>query len=219
MRASLVALAAALTLSACGEQSGGERLLGAVTTVLPAIMTSSDIGDGRGVPSGFTPEAIAENPQNYVLFSIAALGITEPARLVASNGRDQTFVSQSGFTAAFRDGVLVATRGLLHDLHSADAPDLRAVLRAGGGAHRRYSESLDAFDAIVPASHDCIVTRGEMEDVNLGVRTQRLQLFNERCQGSGVIFENLYWVDASGEIVASRQYVSPTVAFLRSNRL
>ncbi|MCC5972553.1 MAG: YjbF family lipoprotein [Rubellimicrobium sp.] len=219
MRSTLVAVVAALTLSGCGEQSGGERLLGTVTSVLPAFLASADVGDARGVPAGFTPEAIAENPRNYVLVTIAALGITEPARLVASNGRDETFVSQSGFTAAFRDGVLVATRGLLHDLHSADAPDLRAALRAGGGAHRRQSESLDAFDAIVPASYDCIVTRGEMEDINLGVRTQRLQRFDERCQGSGVIFENLYWVDGSGEIVASRQYVSPTVAYLRSNRL
>jgi hypothetical protein len=222
-RNSLAALLAAVALVAgCSEGPGsGERLMGTITTALPVLFGagSDDVGAGRGAPAGFTADAIAANPENYVLLSIAALGVTEPARLIASNGRDQTFVSQSGFTVAFRDGVLVATRGLLSDLHSADGGNLRAVLRAGGGTLSRESEALDSFDRTILSTYDCVVTRAAVEEINLGVRTMSAQRFDERCQGSGVIFENIYWLDNGGEIVASRQYVSPTVAYLRSNRL
>ncbi len=215
-------LASALVVSGCSDAPGsGEKLMGTITNVLPVVFGAGgdDVGAAQGAPAGFTADAIAANPENYVLFSIAALGITEPARLIASNGRDQTFVSQSGFTAAYRDGVLVATRGLLSDLHSAEADALRAVLRAGGGTLTRESEALDSFDTTIRSTYECVVTRADMEEINLGVRTMRAQRFDERCQGSGVIFENIYWVDNGGEIVASRQYVSPTVAYLRSNRL
>jgi hypothetical protein len=55
--------------------------------------------------------------------------------------------------------------------------------------------------------------------VNLGVREATLRRFDENCRGTTIIFDNIYWVDGSGAIVSSRQYVSPTVAYLRSNRL
>jgi hypothetical protein len=217
-----ILLTASVLLAGCGEGEGvGDRVMSAVTTVLPVVVGNNreDVGGGGGPPAGFTADAIAANPENYILITINALGVTEPARMIASNGADRTYVSQSGFTAAFRDGVLVSTRGLIDDLQAAGAPDLRAVLRAGGGQLIRESESLDSFDRIEPFRYDCVVTRGAAEDINLGIRSVNALRYDERCRGGGLIFDNIYWLDDSGDIVASRQYVSPTVAYLRSNRL
>lgn len=222
-----VALAAGLTAmatlsSGCSDNASvGDRLMSAVSTVLPVVVGSSpdDVGAGRSAPAGFTADAIAANPENYILVAINAMGLTEPARLIAANGNDRTYVGQSGFTVAFRDGVLVSTRGLIDDLQAADAPNLRAILRAGGGQLSRESDALDGFDDVGTTRYDCIVTPAAAEEINLGIRTVTALRFDERCQGGGLIFDNIYWLDESGGIVASRQYVSPTVAYLRSNRL
>lgn len=209
-------------LGGCGEGGDpGDRLLSAMTTVLPVVVGSNaeDVGGGGSAPAGFTADAIAANPENYILVTINSLGITEPARLIAANGADRTYVGQSGFTAAFRDGVLVSTHGLIDDLEAADAPGLRAVLRAGGGTLARESDSLDSFDSVTTTRYECAVSPVAAETINLGIRSVTANRFDERCRGGGIIFDNIYWVDDSGNIVASRQYVSPTVAYLRSNRL
>lgn len=214
---------AALALSACGGDNPTD-------TVVNVINTSADFLSGGNAGGeapttdlaggSFTPEAVAANPDDYRLFTINALGVAELARRLTSSDGRETFVSQSGFTAAYRDGVLVATRGLIgEDVMAASAPGLLDTLAAGGGTITREIETLDGRNQIRTASFTCTITAAGTETINLGIRSVEAPRFDENCRGSAVIFDNIYWLDDSGAILASRQYVSPTVAYLRSNRL
>jgi hypothetical protein len=218
----LLGVAAAVLLGGCGDN--------AADTVVNVLNTSADIlsaGDSNAIESstdlaaqGFTPEEVAASPDDYRLFTINALGVSELARrLTASDGRE-TFIAQSGFSAAYKDGVLVATRGLVgEDIMAASAPGLLPALAAGGGTINRAIETLDALNQIQTATFTCTITPAGTESINLGIRSVDATRLDENCRGSTLIFDNIYWLDTDGSIIASRQYVSPTVAYLRSNRL
>lgn len=236
MTARLAPLASALALAgllaACaapGSTPEGEagtdptaRLLGAVGTaqrVFRGLGSETSIALPRAVPGGFTPEAIAAEPSEYRLVQVTALGLNEVARVVQRNGSDLTLALQSGQTASFRGGVLAATHGFPEDLVALDAPGLTAILRAGGGSLTRHRETLDAQDQTRVDAFACTVVAAGAETVDLGLRQVQARRLDERCTGERVIFDNVYWLDGTGDIVASRQFVSPSVAYLRANPL
>ncbi len=234
MRRTVLGIAvAALALAGCGQTGGEgsdnfllnereERIIGLVgqaRAVVGGIGSNDSVDAPRAVPGGFSAEAIATDPAAYRVIQVNALGLSEPGRIIQQNGDEVTVALQSGPTAAFDSGVLVSTRGFGDDLFALDSRGVLESLRAGGGSFTRRMETLTSQDQIVTESFDCTATSSGTESVNLGLREVSLRRFDERCRGTAVIFENIYWIDASGEIVASRQYVSPTVAYLRSNRL
>lgn len=223
MRLLLPLALATLALGGCGDNPA-ETVLGVVATtadLLTAGETAADTATDPGpAAEGFTPEQVAATPEAYRLFTINALGIAELARRLTPPGGRETFVSQSGFTATYDEGILVATRGLVgEDIMAANAPGLLDALAAGGGTITRTIEILDSLNQIQTASFTCMVTAKGVETINLGVRSVDAPRLDENCRGAALIFDNIYWLDADGSIIASRQYVSPTVAYLRSNRL
>jgi hypothetical protein len=213
---------AASLLWGCAEGTG-ERALGMATSLTETFSSgtaASDFATTRSYSAAFTPDAVAASPDDYQLVTINALGITELANRIARNGGDSTWISQTGFSISYRDGVLVATRGLVgEDVMAASAPGLIDVLRAGGGTVNRAMETLDSLNQIETMTFRCTVTAAGPETISLGVRDVQANRLNENCQGETVIFDNIFWLDDTGSIVASRQYISPTVAYLRSNRL
>jgi len=228
--------AALLSLAACSQGTGpGDAgtgdvavpsaesralgIVGQVRTVFGGIGSDDAVRAPRSVPGGFTPEAIAAEPAAYRLVQINALGVQEPARVIQENGPEVTLALQSGPTAAYDGGVLVATRGFGDDLITMDSAGVLQALRSGGGTVTRRMETLDPQDQVLTDSFACTIAPAGAETVNLGIRQASLQRFDENCRSAGLIFDNIYWLDDSGSIVASRQYVSPTVAYLRSNRL
>lgn len=208
-------MAALALLVGCGEL--GQRPVAA--RVVELLRPGSGAAATPIETPGFTGEALARNPQNFMVFSIPTLGRNEPARIIADNGAEQTWAAQSGWTAAFDDGILVATRGLSFDLLATDGSQTRAAIRAGGGTAVRLLETVDSQDRITTITLDCTVTQDGSETVNLGLREVGARKFTETCRSPVVIFENAYWVDGSGAIVSSRQFVSITVAYLLSNHL
>lgn len=234
MRAAGLGVLAALALAGCAGGTGGggdaplgtsereARVLAAVSgvrAVLGGLSSRDGVGLPRAVPGGFSPEAIAAEPSAYRLVQVNALGLAEPARVIQENGPEVTVALRSGPTAAFDNGVLTATRGFGDDLMTVDAPGLLGRLRAGGGQLTRTMEMLGPQDQIVTETFACTVTAAGTETVDLAVRRAELRRLDENCRGEALIFDNIYWLDGGGAIVASRQYVSPTVAYLRSNRL
>lgn len=208
-------LAGLVGLSACGD--GARESLG--MRMYDALFRG---GDGSALPietPGFTAQLIAERPQDYMIVDVPALGLNQPARIIAANGTEETWQAQGGATFAFDDGILVATRGLIDDLLVTDGQATRAALRAGGGTVQRVIESLDSQDQLSSMSFTCTITPDGPETVNLGLREVTLQKFTESCTSPGLVFENAYWLDGAADIISSRQFVSVTVAYLRSNRL
>jgi group 4 capsule polysaccharide lipoprotein GfcB/YjbF len=235
MRRTILGAAALLALAACSQGTGpGEAgtdvavpsaesralgIVGQVRSVFGGIGSNDAVRAPRSVPGGFTPEAIAAEPGAYRLVQINALGLQEPARVIQENGPEITLAFQSGPTAAYDGGILVATRGFGDDLITMESAGVLQALRSGGGTVTRRMETLDPQDQVLTDSFACTIAPAGTEAVNLGVREATLSRFNENCRSATLVFDNIYWLDGSGDIVASRQYVSPTVAYLRSNRL
>ena len=194
-------------------------IVGQVRTIFGGIGSDEGVRASRSIPGGFTPEAIAAEPGAYRLVQINALGLLEPARVIQENGDEITMALQSGPTAAFDGGVLVATRGFGDDLITMGSAGVLEALRAGGGSVTRRMETLDPQDQVLTDSFECTIAPAGTETISLGVREASLRRFDENCRGTALVFDNIYWLDGAGSIVASRQYVSPTVAYLRSNRL
>lgn len=212
-------LAAACAPKADGEGSGaGVGLAGGLAAVIPGLGGAQL--DPATPPPGFGPQDLAANPDQFHLMwlpsFIAQAGL---AKVIQDNGRRVTFESQYGFTAAFDGGFLVGTRGLPEDLMGAYVADVAQALRAGGGSAVRIHDMLGGQDEIVQARYDCIIVAQGSEEVSLGIRSVTGRKFSETCGNERIEFENLYWLDNRGVIIASRQFVTQTVAYLRSNRL
>jgi len=169
--------------------------------------------------AGFTPADLRTNPDGFQLVTVDSMGLGEPARLIASANGRQTWEGESGFTATYQDGILATTHGLIFDLISADGSATLAAMRAGGGDTARSIEVMDSQDQLTRIDFACTVSDGGPEAVNLGTREVTARRFTESCRSPLLVIENRFWLDGSGGIIASLQYVSPTVAYLRSNRL
>ncbi|GGL53637.1 YjbF family lipoprotein [Wenxinia marina] len=227
MARTLTALVAALgvgLLSGCatGDSSSGgpgggpTGLLGSLSGIIPGLGGGAE---QTAQPPGFAATDLAAAPAAFQLMWLPTFTSPGLARIIQNNGGDLTLESQYGFDAAFRDGFLVGTRGLTEDLMGAYVADVRSALRAGGGTAVRIHDTLDGLDQIEQQRYDCTVSADGREEVDLGVRTVVARKFVESCRNAFVQFENLYWLDDRGDIVASRQFVTQTVAYLRSNRL
>lgn len=230
-RRAALSMALAAALAGCGtaDSEGGPAsdltLIRRATVIASSLESILPGGGGEEndetstPPPTYRPEAVAAQPQNYRLIQINALGLVEPARVLQSNGDEVTLRLQSGPTAAFDGGILVATRGFGDDLYALESRGVLQALRAGGGSLSRRMETLDAQDRVQVQAFSCTLESAGTEAVNLGLREASLRRFEENCRSERVVFDNIYWLDDGGEIVASRQFVSPSVAYLRSNRL
>jgi hypothetical protein len=214
-------LALAMVVSGCGELGRQGILLPLASRAAPGLV-GGDGGDRFAAAArrpGFTPQDIAANLQGFMFIGVPTMGPPVPARAIQDNLGHVTYDVQVGFTVSFRDGLLVATRGLGGDLMGADVSQVRAALTAGGGTATRRHDVLDGMDQVVTETYQCTITAEGVEQVDLGLRQVSLPKFSETCDGAGVRFENLYWLDDDGSVLSSRQYVSRTVAYLRANRL
>jgi hypothetical protein len=126
-----------------------------VGRIAGGIGSDNSVSGDRSVPGGFTPQAIAAEPGAYRLVQINALGLAEAARVIQDNGNEITLALQSGPTAAFDRGILVATRGFGDDLVTIDSQGVLEALRAGGGTLTRRLETLDTQSQIRSSTFSC----------------------------------------------------------------
>lgn len=128
----------------------------------------------------------------------------------AQNGSVSTWSSVDKVTISLRNGVLVATRGLGDDLMAASAqpPSLKP---AGGAAYTRLYTILNGSDQPVRVSATCSTVSNGGQTIEVVERIYQVTELVETCQAKTVTFDNQYWIDRSGNIRKSRQWVSPEV--------
>ncbi|SMY08329.1 hypothetical protein LOM8899_02480 [Flavimaricola marinus] len=206
-----VAAMALMAMTGCSAISGAAGMVGNVVGG-PAAPSMAD-------SLGFGPDDVVADPDAFILVQVSGRDIAGLAREVNANGDVRTWIGESGYSITLDDGLLVATRGLGDDLIAANTAGVRAALRNGGGTTERQHDYIDALDQIRTETYDCAVVRVGPEEVDLGVRKETLLLMTETCQNQWIRFENRYFVDNTGTIIAARQFVSQTVAYLRNNSL
>ncbi|WP_273690763.1 YjbF family lipoprotein [Ketogulonicigenium vulgare] len=216
----LLAAGAMISLAACQAVQGP---LSAVGQMASAVISPADDAPAATVdPALFAPDVIAAQPQDFLVVTVNAAGLNEMARLQQRSGLHETYLTQSGFQFTLNQGMLLSSRGFGDDLVTTGAIDPEALLlaiRSGTGQVTRIVERLNAQSQIESQNFTCTFTIAGEEEVALALSTLAATRVNERCSGAQMIFDNIYWLDQQQKIAASRQYVSPSVAYLRFNRL
>lgn len=218
----VAASVALLFLTGCGDQLRSSLVGQVGTRLVPALAGSGPSAEeaaAQAAAMGFGPDAIAANPENYMLFQVGGLGIAGLGRVVSEHDNLRTWLGDSGYSVSIENGLVVATRGFGKDLMAADVASVRAAIDAGGGEAVRLHDYLDSRDQIVQERYACVIASAGPQPVDLGLRQVEAEAFAETCRSTRVQFENMYFIGESGGIIASRQFVSDVVGYLSNNIL
>lgn len=205
-------------LAACSSATERSPILGVVGRFVPVVNAIPGVAAEPVAVPGFTPEEIGANPAAYVVLHAPLFGDPVPARLISQSVTGQTFQAQTGFTASYRDGLLVATRGLGEDLLASTAQGTREAIAAGGGTSVHVRDRIGDLDQIISEQFQCVVESAGVEDVPLPTGAVSAQKFTEVCRSNRLQFTNTYWM-RGGEMIASAQFVSELATYLRRTSL
>ncbi|MEO1562005.1 MAG: YjbF family lipoprotein [Pseudomonadota bacterium] len=205
------------------------RILRFTLLSLLIILTSCGIRIGTGAPSDAgigqiidniqaargrnTPEATNEGQitrarinsisQKLIRVEFTKYGIAPLMTQVASRQGFDTYLSTGEQTITLKDGRVSHTRGLPFDLLESDF---------GNDSARKY-RFLRADNAVTELTASCTRQRAGQETIEIVERRYSTTLIEETCTSPAVVFTNRYWVDGSGIIWKSEQWLGPTHGF------
>lgn len=178
------------------------RLLLALALFLPLAaclpgLTAKDPGPPLMVEQGETLMRLAAPAEN-------AQGMM---KLVARNGDVETWMSADRYTVSLQRGIVVATRGFGFDLMTGDAQvTLDALAMPRGAVYSRRMRYLTSDNHSTWLQAGCTMVFAEIDS--------GLRRFDETCRARQHSFTNRYWIDGSGRVLRSRQWVSAETGYL-----
>lgn len=191
----MIPLAASVLLSGCA-QLGLFGLAGSSEVVIPATERAT------------------------MFVAVPALNARGVVTQSARNGDVVTWRTSDNTTMSFEQGVVVSTRGLGDDLMGADIGHTLAALRGGAGdwgprlngyMNGEYQPYFMTFQCRRTATRSDVV---QIAGAAIGTtRTDEVCLNDERQ------IENTYWRNGNGQMVKSRQWVSPGVGYMETERV
>ncbi|SOC19861.1 group 4 capsule polysaccharide lipoprotein GfcB/YjbF [Phaeovulum vinaykumarii] len=193
-----------LALGACSSDRAETEFLRAALPSFgqPRLPKVSERFTRAAAHRGLTYMVAVENREN-------ALGIfveeTPGARATAS------FISQDDVGIALRNGFLVGTRGLGDDLLAADESRVAPlVLARRPGVVDHFYTVLGPDAQAVRRATRCVLRAAPPEVVDLGPEKVTADVMTEDCNGTGLSFQNAYWIErGTTRIVQSRQWGGP----------
>lgn len=193
----------AVALSGCGnEPTSTTEILRAQSAVLT--------GGESSEPFVVTRASIAEVPVPLQLVTIESRNQKAFFTEVEQNSGVETWESPDGLSISLRNGVLIATRGMGGDLMVGSGQ--RPVLQKSADAqYSRDYVHLSGLDQTERLAATCSSRSEGRKTVEIVEKNFVLNEITETCVGKGIPFSNSYWVDGSGRILKSRQWVGPDV--------
>lgn len=204
LRALMLLAVAAFALSGCGNDPYRVKPGEQVRQVFDRFRPAPPKPTAAQIRANITPEVRAQLGNVPILVAtLEKRGAAAALITVGQNGPVSSYSTPDGTAVSLSDGVLVATRGLGHDLMRADVSQIRAALRNGGGRGlTRVHHYLDGENHTVIRSYIC-----DISSVSAG----RLQ---EICHGPDLTFENSYVLGAGHAVASSRQWVGPENGYI-----
>lgn len=224
MRLPLLATIAALALAGCAGNMTGEATGETAGRIAETLRVLGAGGGGRGEPT-----LVVVQPGPSLLAEIPSRNASSLLSVSAVNGPVTTWLTPDSVSLGLSGpGVVVATRGLGHDLHIAEAAASSAALAAGRPAQglARTHRSLGGDGRLRDARFTCQILAAGRETVRIGQRAQPTLRFEEHCApaaGSEAAgsdapnsdtagFTNIYWRDPSRPLIwRSQQQLTPQV--------
>ncbi|OZA19542.1 MAG: hypothetical protein B7Y02_00660 [Rhodobacterales bacterium 17-64-5] len=147
----------------------------------------------------------------FLLVQIPSRNVSATLARIAVNADVETWITADNVSLSFRQGILVASRGLGFDLMGADATGTLAALSGSeAGIYRHQMRYLTGDN------HNTYLMAGcQMQNKGSEVRSgQTLHRLEESCVARDNDFTNVFWVDANGRILQSRQWVAPEIGYI-----
>jgi hypothetical protein len=210
------------TLVGCGpmaENAPSRTIAGEVRSVLRPAAQPDDaqpaaIDDQAAATPNDPPAAPVSSGAmtEGMLVSLPSRGVGALLAAAGHNGDKVTWLSPDGIGVITRNGILIGTRGLGHDLMGADVADFELI--TSGAPNERLIERLDGTDQIQSLVFQCVLTGQAAEEIEIATQKVATTRFDEACRNDSFIFTNKYWVNAEGRLVRSLQLVSPGVGYM-----
>jgi len=224
LRTVLMPCLVALLLAGCGNMRDDSLLTDAALPALRAALSPAatepplqPVGEFPGVDP-----AMIEGVTNPLIgVWIEPRGALATLAITSRNGDVVVWRSADSGTIGIADGVIVATRGFVHDLHASDPSQTRAALRSGQPANvERLYVFLDSAYGRHEIQAQCRIGPVGQETIRVNNRGHAVIRFEETCTAGEHRFTNLYWRDRSGSVVRqSRQWFGPDGGVINMQRL
>ena len=209
----LLALAATLLLSGCGNDSSADdyqrpvkaiiaKLKAGRAAALPTLATLN--GPALSVLRG----VLEDDGQPIYLVEHPTLKYTALMAPYGQNGDVQTWASEQYETISLRGGILIATRGFGADLMSSAGPSVVQIASGQGATHRSYYY-LDGADQRQRFDFDCALSPKGNESVVVFGKSHATRKIAEACSGPTGSFLNEYWFEDGQYLRQSRQMIAP----------
>jgi hypothetical protein len=196
------------SLAACGNEIdsvGGGDIAKSLVAVSAAKFKGATSGN-----LGLTRDALEQVVTPVMLATIDSRNQQALLGEVQKNQGVVTWSTLDDVTISFRDGVIVATRGLGNDLMASDGS---AVSRQAANKTRVYSH-LNGEDKSIRRSFSCTIMPRGAEVVEIIQISYTVSRVTERCSADGVVFQNEYWFSSDQKMRKSRQWISEDVGYL-----
>lgn len=204
-----VACAAVLgLLVACASKDANEGDSGQIAQAVRQVVTQTlptkkkaEAAPAKS-PQEMAAEALRVNPGPLILVGFEKTGRNQVMAMTGQNGSMRTFMTPGEQALILRNGLLIGTRGLGHDLSVAE-PQTEPLIRAGqSGSGQRIMRYFTGDGLETPLSFDCTTAPGPKPGVLV-----------EDCKGHGTTFQNSY-ISQGGQISVSRQWVGPNLGYM-----
>ena len=145
--------------------------------------------------------------------SIGAAGtLVSPGR----NGDVETWTTPDQRALSYRQGVLVATRGLGFDLMAADVSGTLAAL-GHGGTYTRKMRYLNGNNQSVYLTFTCTMTVSTPQNMTINGVARNIASEVETCTMGAITFTNHYWM-AGSQVVKATEWIGPELGYLTTDR-
>lgn len=213
----LIAMAFALgALSACGTETSQVVQTSRDFFVALTQRAPDNLPDLR---TRLTPEVLSALGGPILIVELLENNAEAGAQLVRSSGDVEVWSTLNAIQLTFRRGVLISTRGLSGDLMSADIEQVLPALMTGGRGAVRVHRYLDGEEQEMPRALICDYERAGREQITLVTGTYTTTRIDETCVSSTETVENQYWIDTSGTMRKSRQWIGPFAGYILSERI
>lgn len=163
---------------------------------------------------------VEPNAPEAMLVSVPSLPSLSYAVPISQSGTVVTWRTSEDSALSLDRGVLVSTRGFGDDLMGADAGQSIAAVsgRAGDWAPRINGYMNGEYQSYF-MTFQCRRSGSQSDQITLGNRLASVTRITETCVNDERQIENQYWRNGNGVMLKSRQWVSPSVGYMETERV
>ncbi len=204
-RAFLAVIAALPLLSACGSDKAANPLVKVVADTARSA-TGSQQPQAAARPA-VTRASLSKFKTPMILAEIPSVGFYTFVVPYGQNGDIETWASTDDRTIAFRQGMVIGTRGFGPDILQSAGPSVSQVA-SGSGSYDRAYYYVDGADQTQRFNFRCTLSVLGTDTITVVDRQHTTRHVAETCTGESGDFVNEYWFENGVFLRKSKQLIN-----------